>query len=245
MTRTKFHIFAVTMIVSRNTDPILIMTPNVEWSPESLIRIEPLVRRSPSSYSTNVTFGWSDFPCQGEVPIYEKDIVLSDQATTVSSSSLLSDYIPPPLYKQPLVSPPSPTSCCTIEEEEEEEEMPPSKFPSDLPISSSTAASTIAASTRRVRFAPLARVRTHTLVLGDHPLCTGGMALQLGWESAGTQYQPLRNRPSPHLTQFRLSYAERRHRLQQLTGMTGSQLLHEEYLLVCCGGGDASRQESI
>lgn len=176
---------------------------------------------------------------------YPSSTSYSDE-TIASSSSLLKEYIPRtpppslPTLKQPMASPPSPTSCCTIEEEAEgeEEEIFPSKFQVEMPLSTTR-------TERRVRFAPLMRVRTHTLVLGDHPLCTGGMALQLGWESSGTQYVPLKSSPPQkrNLNAFRLSYAQRRDRLQHLTGLTGSQLLHEEYLLVCCGGASATRQQ--
>jgi hypothetical protein len=229
------------MIVQYNPDPILIMTPNIEWSPEPLIRIDPLImdeRRN--TYCNNGTFGWSDFPCQG-------DDLLPSSASRIeestSSSSLLSDYIPrtPPLslprLKQPIAPPPSPTSCCTIEEEKK---IFPSTCKVEMPLSTSERPQE-----RRVRFAPLTRVRTHTLVLGDHPLCSGGMALQLGWESSGTQYVPLRSQqyPKRNLNAFRLTYQQRRDRLQQLTGRTGSQLLHEEYLLVCCGGASATQQQ--
>lgn len=36
--------------------------------------------------------------------------------------------------------------------------------------------------TKGVRFAPTKVVRTHSLVLGDHPMCEDGLALQLGWD---------------------------------------------------------------
>jgi hypothetical protein len=224
-----------TMIVQRN--PILIMT-NIEWS-APLIRIEPHLddRRN-----TSCVFGWSDFPCQGEDLTIQQDISQCHDQTT-AEPSLLSDYIPrtqKPLSKLPIVHPPSPTTCCcTLEEEEEEDEeeeiLPPNEdadgvvhLPTAVPLPTE----------RRVRFAPLARVRTHTVVLGHHPCCAGGMALQLGWESVGTRYVPLRSSPpqSRNLNDFRLSYAQRRDRLQQLTGLTGSQLLQQEYMLVCCSG---------
>lgn len=34
----------------------------------------------------------------------------------------------------------------------------------------------------RVRFAPTKEIRTHNVVLGDHPMCEDGLALQLGWD---------------------------------------------------------------
>lgn len=34
----------------------------------------------------------------------------------------------------------------------------------------------------KVRFAPTLEVRTHSVVLGDHPWCEDGLALELGWD---------------------------------------------------------------
>ncbi len=50
--------------------------------------------------------------------------------------------------------------------------------------STSTSASSLesASSTKSVRFAPSPNVRTYSVVLGDHPLCDDGLAIELGWE---------------------------------------------------------------
>jgi len=37
-------------------------------------------------------------------------------------------------------------------------------------------------STKKVRFAPFPEVRVYSLVLGDHPHCKDGLAIELGWE---------------------------------------------------------------
>lgn len=36
--------------------------------------------------------------------------------------------------------------------------------------------------TSKVRFSPTLEVRTHSIVLGDHPFCEDGLALELGWD---------------------------------------------------------------
>lgn len=36
--------------------------------------------------------------------------------------------------------------------------------------------------TTKVRFSPTLEVRTHSIVLGDHPFCEDGLALELGWD---------------------------------------------------------------
>jgi hypothetical protein len=274
------------------------------------------------------TFGWSDFPCQGDGSSssssggssggYYRDNHF-DSATSLSLSSLLlSEYIPrevpppPPLPisdasppKPPrtllLLPPPppsSPTSCCTMIKVEDLDEAETTN-PTNDGIWMTTAAASIVDDVlghhrhhrrRVVHFAPLTRVRVHTVVLGDHPLCAGGMALQLGWAFAPTIYVPLRpivattmnhygwshdhlippsSSPPPTLqplpnggrygrnhrrqcggggrgrtmAELRLSYAQRRERLQELTGMAGCQLLQEEYLLVCCSRSNSSSSD--
>ena len=42
--------------------------------------------------------------------------------------------------------------------------------------------STSSSSKKGVRFAPSPNVRTYSVVLGDHPLCDDGLAIELGWE---------------------------------------------------------------
>ena len=165
----------------------------------------------------------------------------------------LQDYIPRALPSPP----PSPTSCCDVLSMDDTtiiDQISPSN-----PLSSTGNIPTHHQKMKqRVSFAPLVRVRTHTIVLGDHPLCSGGMAMQLGWESSKTQYVPLHSASlsrrddnnassswtmlrSTHyhqtkrsLSQLRLNYQQRRQRLMELTGYTSCQLLHQEYLLVCC-----------
>ena len=192
-------------------------------------------------------YGWSNIPCYSDdnndgmtslLPLassrssQQQQVIRAylspetvnepDMVTSRSTLYSLRDYIPRAM------PPPSPTSCCDIVEI-----SPSTLSPSKI--------------MKRVSFAPLVRVRTHTIVLGDHPMCSGGMALQLGWESSKTQYVPVAscgghswttrrssfNRKS--LAQFRLNYQQRRQRLMELTGYSPCQLLHQEYLLVCCG----------
>lgn len=92
-----------------------------------------------------------------------------------------------------------------------------------------------------VKFSDILEIRTHSLVLGDHPSCMGGMALECGWnrcedseivnldifENASTKRQS---------SALRLDYSQRLERLQEATGLTGSQLLQMEYKRVCGGG---------
>jgi hypothetical protein len=80
-------------------------------------------------------------------------------------------------------------------------------------------------------------IRTHNLVLGDHPCCVGGMALECGWAHGESELVDLdihetfaRKRRSEEL---RLGYSERRQRLQEVTGLSGGDLLRWEYDIMC------------
>ena len=93
---------------------------------------------------------------------------------------------------------------------------------------------------KRVSFSSILEIRTHSVVLGDHPSCLGGMALECGWnrcedpeiidlktfENASTKRRG---------SALRLNYSQRVERLQESTGLNGSQLLQMEYERVCGG----------
>jgi hypothetical protein len=83
---------------------------------------------------------------------------------------------------------------------------------------------------RSVRFASAVHVRTYTVMVGDHPCCIDGMAIQLGWESNDST-TTLRNHTKSKKEATRLSYAQRVQRLHAVTGLTYSQLWLEEYSL--------------
>lgn len=97
---------------------------------------------------------------------------------------------------------------------------------------------------RKVSFSSVLQVRTHPLVLGDHPCCTGGMALTCGWEHEALEILDLQVHEQVSAkrrnSQLRLDYPTRRDRLQDSTGLTGFQLLQQEYNLVCGQDNDSS-----
>ncbi|GAX17663.1 hypothetical protein FisN_10Lh366 [Fistulifera solaris] len=77
---------------------------------------------------------------------------------------------------------------------------------------------------RSIRFAEQVQVRTHETILGDHPLCYDGLALQCGWAYAATEYTPLSNSVEKKQVR-RLDQMTRRQRLREVTGMSHVQLL--------------------
>lgn len=49
-------------------------------------------------------------------------------------------------------------------------------------MSHNNSSNTTKPKTTKVRFSPTLEVRTHNIVLGDHPWCEDGLALELGWD---------------------------------------------------------------
>jgi hypothetical protein len=92
---------------------------------------------------------------------------------------------------------------------------------------------------RSVGFEPLVQVRTYAVTLGDHPYCTGGLALTCDWKiqhearvslesmelHRGPPSHPIHKNPND----LRLSYVQRRHRLVECTGLSPNELLQLEY----------------
>jgi len=52
----------------------------------------------------------------------------------------------------------------------------------DTAEATTTQSSTSQSNNRSVRFATKPQIRTYSLVLGDHPLCEDGLAIELGWD---------------------------------------------------------------
>lgn len=90
---------------------------------------------------------------------------------------------------------------------------------------------------KSVTFSNVIQIRTHQVVLGNHPFCRGGMALELGWEHDETELVDLDlfDKHSQHrrMGQLYLNFYRRRHRLRAVTGMTGPELLRAEYAMCC------------
>jgi hypothetical protein len=101
---------------------------------------------------------------------------------------------------------------------------------------------------RRVTFSSIAEIRTHDVILGDHPFCRGGMALACGWAHGETELVDLdvydahsqhRRMPALHL-----SFYARRDRLLEVTGMKGHELLREEFDMCCRKPSESNKGSS-
>jgi hypothetical protein len=194
-------------------------------------------RESENASSQPFTFDWSDIPIVGEHDSYSSPpgSPTSVQHVNTYPSSV---YEPSHFQAEPAKFEFSSRKSC----------QPPITPRPSKPLASS--ASTESSATKRPRslksnkkkvsFSGILEIRTHSLVLGDHPCCIGGMALECGWnrcqdpeiidleifENASTKRRS---------SDLRLDYSQRRERLQEVTGLNGSQLLLLEYEMVCGG----------
>ena len=91
-------------------------------------------------------------------------------------------------------------------------------------------------------FSSILVIHSLPVILGDHPCCLGGMALQSGWEDSSNQEESTeivdfdvyeRFSSKRRQAELRLSYSARRQRLVEATGLTGSELLQKEYEMAC------------
>lgn len=218
-------------------------------------------QQQPSSADT---FGWSDFLGPAELETSSSSISYAMTPSCASQVELKPLHASAMLFR----------STCEIEQEDEDEPTSVIDYTAtmrykrrvigqgmnhhhprhEMAVETATAAPTTSTENKQqpkksVSFASALQVRTYNVILGDHPCCVGGMALQCDWQHDGIhgptlvdldiheeQRRQQRGEKSPRqLTkELRLSYGQRRQRLQQVTGLSGAQLLQLEYELVCC-----------
>lgn len=87
---------------------------------------------------------------------------------------------------------------------------------------------------KRVSFSSTVQIRTHKITLGEHPCCQGGMALTSDWAREGEdecvdfelfEANSLKRRQG----ELRLSFSQRRERLEAAMGLSESDLWEREY----------------
>lgn len=174
---------------------------------------------------------WSDIPCQGDYYLIDfQELQCAPELIQHTLKSSSQEHIQHKTNdcKYP-VSPPSPRSLS--EELLCQWNCITTKSRSALNVK------------KTVRFSEVTEIRTYEVILGDHPSCRGGMALQLGWSHDGTElvnFEIFEN-ASRHRTmaELHLSFFHRRERLRHLTGMSGCELLRAEYEMVCDNGSSS------
>lgn len=189
----------------------------------ALLRSPPsTIPVSCSQEASNMTIDWSSFP-------------------VLTSEDLLSSSMWSP--------PPSPTP--TDDEEEEETLYTPVSPCASIESFYTTADAACEEEPsrgRRVRFSPLLEIRSYNVVLGDHPCCLGGMAIDMGWDYE-TELLDLNvyedSAEKRRQAQLRLSYGERRELLQTSLGVTGAELLQMEFAMICGGAKPLAPTPSV
>mmetsp|Transcript_78324 Transcript_78324/g.108853 ORF Transcript_78324/g.108853 Transcript_78324/m.108853 type:complete len:238 (-) Transcript_78324:56-769(-) len=185
--------------------PMMAMSPlSTSCGAEDRLIIQ---RQTPSSDS--YSFDWSDFPVIQQEDVYGGSFPTPSPSASAmfSSSSRTTSF----------------DSSCGVG----------SSTCSSTASDSDTEMEEVNARTRKVTFASKIQVRTHTIVLGDHPCCDS-LPLELGWEyndgevsaaateAAATKYYTSRTRRRSAAR--RRSYLERKELLQRVSGMTDDDI---------------------
>lgn len=171
-----------------------------------------------------VSFSWSDFPILGQGSTRIPALVEIEDSWSDTSSDDSSNTSSSSDDSASLVGRHSSASISSLVEEEEDVAAVASRKP--------------ATPRHQVRFGNALRIRTYDVTLGDHPCCMGGMALTCDWTYSPEDecidldvYE--RYAPKRSMAELRLSYQERRERLQATTGLSPAQLLQVEYAMMC------------
>lgn len=184
---------------SSNEIPLFGTMPSSSCGMEALVIHRPAITES---------YSWSDFPiavqddstatattlstdygCHGSYPSTTNDVHTStathptdddDSYFSYSTSSSTLSTLP---SQTSMVSS---TSTSSLEEESSNSSYD-SSMDSSMILSSSLSETPVTPQKelpkrRSVRFAPSPRVRTYSLVLGNHPMCGDGLAIELGWD---------------------------------------------------------------
>jgi hypothetical protein len=146
----------------------------------------------------SVSFDWSDFPVVQQQDVFQDFPSCSPQAPNNDFATT------------------SPSMCLR-------DDLSTASFDSLLSTSTSSSASCVSranSSERRVSFSNNMKVRTHTIVLGDHPCCKS-LPLELGWEYDEGEVAMNEKRKG---TVRRRPYLERKDMLKRISGMTDAEI---------------------
>jgi hypothetical protein len=186
-------------------------------------------REAEKASSKPFTFDWSDIPIVGEHDSY------SSPPGSPTSVQHVNTYEPSHFQTEPTKMP------SHLSYQSRAAMRTRKQFAFSTAESSTTIRpKSIKSNEKKVSFSSILEIRTHSLVLGDHPSCIGGMALECGWNRGEDQkiidLDTFENSsPKRESSALRLNYSQRLERLQEATGLTGSQLLQMEYERVCGG----------
>lgn len=112
-----------------------------------------------------ISYSWSDVPI-----VVQKDFATIPQSTSLSYKRNFSKH-------SPFCSSHSPCQDFSTSSERIHEVCK-----STANTSSNDSSSRSSTAKKNVRFAPLPNIRIYSLVLGDHPKCDDGLAIELGWD---------------------------------------------------------------
>mmetsp|Transcript_34330 Transcript_34330/g.53642 ORF Transcript_34330/g.53642 Transcript_34330/m.53642 type:complete len:217 (+) Transcript_34330:112-762(+) len=150
-------------------------------------------------------FGWSDFPVVQQQAVFENFSSHYSQQPIDDDDDVVRDCAPM----------------------SGRDDLSTTSFDSLLSTSTSSSTDSLSSANssngRRVKFADNIKVRTHTIVLGDHPCCKS-LPLELGWEYDESEAALLKQRRNGAVR--RRPYLERKAMLKSISGMTDAEIKH-------------------
>ena len=177
----------------------------------------------------SMSFDWSDFPV---VYQYNEDMPAPPAS---SSATPAMHYSTTPLTSRvgcsPMAVPP------TLPWEVNDDDATSFSVSSDeetvLSCPSEEESLKRSSSGKSLKFSDVLEIRSHAVVLGDHP-CSKGLALELSWEPTEVEvvnfevFESNRQFQRRHMSQLRLTYWERKRLLEKSTGLSEQELIMQE-----------------
>ena len=195
------------------------------------------------------TFAWSDFPAVSQNCMDDLEHLANVLATsqlpykstppsfpaTSGSCSFVPDYEAP--ASQAVDDDDNDVDTSSDDDESNDESSSESSVV-DLTSYTRSSSTKTSSHKKKVSFSSILEVHSHPIILGEHPCCMGGMALDCDW-SYETHLVDMEIHesvsPKRRQGQLRLNYAQRRQRLQKSMGVSGNELVQQEFELMCGG----------
>jgi hypothetical protein len=167
------------------------------------------------------SFGWSDLPCQGD---YLLDLASLMTTAAASAPTTTHPQLPHTDSAATTTTTTATTTSSGYQPQTSEQAQPPNNNNNKQHKRR-----------RSVRFCKFLQVRTYNVTIGSHPWCRGGMALECDWSHTGTELIDLdvheeHSSPKRRMPALHLNLQKRRARLQEVTGMSLSELIQQEHI---------------
>ena len=168
-------------------------------------RVRPMMMAIASTTPPIESFGWGDFPIMTLEELHHTPF---EKTNVVDASDVTAD---------------------TAELEYEDDSLPDSELAEEEETNLLATSGALVKPLRQVSFGEV-EVREYIVVLGVHPLASGGYPMELGWDYNVHSAESLNSREQQRSREGlkRLSYIERHFRLAEMCGGNLCQIMQEE-----------------